>query len=230
METQPLQKKGESLSDMGNVVGSYCDIMTMRHSEALAIHEFSNNTNVPVINAGNGSHQHPTQALVDVYTIYKEKNKLDKLNIGFFGDLKFSRTLHSLLELLNLFEINFLFFNQSSLEIDPKIIGSINREYHVLNADKIENHIKDLDVLYVTRYQKERDTKYNDNNAITPSITADLISKAKADLSILHPLPKLSEISVEIDKLPQAKYFFQAKNGIPVRMALIDSILNNSQI
>ena len=221
-------EKGESLQDMGRVLSSYADIIAMRHPVDGSVAEFANTANVPVINAGDGANQHPTQALLDLYTIFVEKHALDGLNIGFMGDLKYSRTVHSLISLLQHYHVNFHFISHSRLVLPESLKRSLADAGHaVQESDELDKVIPQLDVLYVTRVQKERcvDTMEYEQANRNYQLTRDTLRRSKPDLILLHPLPRLQEIHPELDSDPRAKYFCQAKNGVYVRMALLALLL-----
>jgi aspartate carbamoyltransferase catalytic subunit len=221
-------EKGESLEDMGRILSGYADIIAMRHPVGGSVAEFANTANVPVINAGDGANQHPTQALLDLYTIFMEKHALDGLNIGFIGDLKYSRTVHSLISLLQHYHVNFHFISHSQLVLPESLKRSLADAGHaVQESDELEKVIPQLDVLYVTRVQKERcaDTMEYEQANRNYQLTRDTLRRSKPDLILLHPLPRLQEIHPELDSDPRAKYFRQAKNGVYVRMALLALLL-----
>ncbi len=221
--------KGESLADTGRMMSNYADVIVMRHPKIGSAEELAKYATVPVINAGDGSNQHPTQSLVDLYTIYREKKKLDGLRIGVLGDLKHGRAVHSMMTLLTRYSKNhFTLISHASLALDPK--SKKEFEQHgckIEETSDLEGAIKDLDILYVTRTQferfdKEKLTKANDVYCVNKK----LLSEGKKDLIILHPLPRTGEIDPEIDELPQAKYFAQANYGVFIRMALLSLITN----
>lgn len=218
-------KKGESLSDMGRIIGNYADLVIIRHSKNDSALEFSSNCQIPVINGGDGSNEHPTQSLTDLFTIKQDKGKLDNLKIGFVGDLKYGRTIYSLVKLLNLYPNNkFYLISHKLSQISTRRredIEKINGE--IVETEDLENTIKDLDILYVTRIQKERFEDQREYQIVKDKyqISANLLEKGKADLSIMHPLPRVDEIDIEVDSFPQAKYFTQAENSLFIRMALL---------
>jgi aspartate carbamoyltransferase catalytic subunit len=218
-------KKGESLSDMGRIIGNYADLVIIRHSKNDSALEFSSNCQIPVINGGDGSNEHPTQSLTDLFTIKQDKGKLDNLKIGFVGDLKYGRTIYSLVKLLNLYPNNkFYFISHKLSQISTRrreAIEKINGE--IVETEDLENTIKDLDILYVTRIQKERFEDKREYQIVKDKyqISANLLEKGKRDLSIMHPLPRVDEIDIEVDSFPQAKYFTQAENSLFIRMALL---------
>ena len=222
--------KGESLSDTAQVVGSYVDIIAMRHPKEGAPVVAARRAGVPIINAGDGSHNHPTQTLTDLLTIKRTKNRFDNLTIGLCGDLKFGRTVHSLVEAMARYTgVQFVFISPDELKFPRYIIEDEldSRGIPYKEVSTLEEVMPELDVLYMTRVQKER--FFNEADYIrlkdTYILTPDKLVPAKEDLTILHPLPRVNEISVDVDDDPRACYFAQAKNGMYVRMALILKLL-----
>ena len=222
--------KGESLSDPAEVVGSYVDIIAMRHPKEGAPVVAARRAGVPIINAGDGSHNHPTQTLTDLLTIMRTKKRLNNMTIGLCGDLKFGRTVHSLVEAMARYEgVNFVFISPEELRFPSYIIEDEldSRGIPYKEVRTLEEVMPELDVLYMTRVQKER--FFNEADYIrlkdTYILTPDKLVPAKEDLTILHPLPRVNEISVDVDDDPRACYFAQAKNGMYVRMALILKLL-----
>ena len=221
-------KKGESLEDMSRVVSAYCDTIVMRHPEPYSVRKFSTNASVPVINAGDGTNQHPTQSLLDLFTIRSEKTKIDGLSIGFLGDLKNGRTVHSLIHILKKFDVTLTFISHNNLKLPETYIKNLTENgIKIKETENLEEAIKELDVLYVTRVQKERFTDESEYLKVKDKyhINNKLLTMAKKDLCILHPLPRLDEISPEVDTGPNAKYFNQAQNGLYIRMAILSLIL-----
>lgn len=226
--------KGESVSDTIQVVGGYSDIIVMRHPKEGAPVVASKNSVVPIINAGDGGHNHPTQTLTDLLTISSEKGRLDNLTIGICGDLKFGRTVHSLITAMVRYpNIKFILISPDELKIPEYIKRDVldknNIEY--IETDNIEEYMKDLDILYMTRIQKERFNSEEEYIRLKNSYILDeeKIAKAKSDLCIMHPLPRVNEISVKVDKDPRACYFKQANYGKFIRMALILKMLEESK-
>ncbi|HBB28769.1 MAG TPA: aspartate carbamoyltransferase [Clostridiales bacterium] len=222
--------KGESVADTIRTIACYADIAAMRHPKEGAPKIASLSTNMPVINGGDGGHQHPTQTLTDLLTIRSLKKKLNNFTIGFCGDLKFGRTVHSLIKALSRYEnIKFVLISPQELRIPDYIREEIlvknNIEFE--EVERLEDCIHELDVLYMTRVQKERFFNEADYIRLKDSYIVDLqkLEKAKSDMIILHPLPRVNEISVEVDKDERAAYFKQAKYGMFVRMALIMKLL-----
>lgn len=222
--------KGESVSDTVKVVSSYADIIAMRHPKEGAPLVASLKSDVPIINAGDGGHNHPTQTLTDLLTIQREKGRLDNLTIGLCGDLKFGRTVHSLIVAMSRYQnIKFVMISPEELSIPEYIKTDIleKKQIEYIETQDFEKVMPDLDVLYMTRVQKERFFNEADYIRLKDSYILDenKVKKAKESLSILHPLPRVNEISVEVDKDARACYFEQAKNGKYIRMALILELL-----
>lgn len=222
--------KGESVSDTISVVSSYCDIIAMRHPKEGAPLVATRKSTVPLINAGDGGHNHPTQTLTDLLTIYREKSRLDNLTIGFCGDLKFGRTVHSLTKAMSRYKnIKFVFIAPPELKIPEylkhDLLDAKNLDYK--EAETIEEVIEDLDILYMTRVQKERFFNEQDYIRLKDTYILDLnkLEKSKSDLIVMHPLPRVNEIAIEVDDDPRAKYFDQVQNGRFMRMALILKML-----
>ena len=222
--------KGESVADTVKVISCYADIIAMRHPKEGAPYVASLNVSVPVINAGDGGHNHPTQTLADLLTISREKGHFDNLTVGFCGDLKFGRTVHSLIEALARYNnVRFILISPEELKLPSyvknDIIKAKNLEY--IQTTDLEKVMPELDVLYMTRVQKERFFNEEDYLRLKDSyiLTLDKLENAKPDLSILHPLPRVNEISVAVDSDPRACYFKQVLNGKYMRMALILKLL-----
>lgn len=222
--------KGESVSDTISVVSSYCDIIAMRHPKEGAPLVATRKSTVPLINAGDGGHNHPTQTLTDLLTIYREKGRLDNLTIGFCGDLKFGRTVHSLTKAMSRYKnIKFVFIAPPELKIPEylkhDLLDAKNLDYK--EVETIEEVIEDLDILYMTRVQKERFFNEQDYIRLKDTYILDLkkLEKSKSDLIVMHPLPRVNEIETEVDDDPRAKYFDQVQNGRFMRMALILKML-----
>lgn len=226
---QSSATKGETVADTIRVVGCYADIIAMRHPKEGAPLLASMYAKVPVINAGDGGHNHPTQTMIDLMTIRSRKGKLDHLKIGFCGDLKFGRTVHSLTKALMRYEGNeFWFISPEELRIPEyleKMLQRQNISYH--KCDNLENVLPELDVLYMTRVQKERFFNEEDYVRLKDRyiLTEEKLSLAKKDMPVLHPLPRVNEIACEVDNDPRAAYFEQVQNGLYIRMALIIALL-----
>lgn len=222
--------KGESLIDTIRTVGSYVDVIAMRHPKEGAASLASEYSYVPIINAGDGGHQHPTQTLTDLVTIMESKGTLENMTIGFCGDLKFGRTVHSLIRTMTMFKGNkFVLISPKELEL-PKywktiVLDSQNIEYR--EVERLEDVLGDLDILYMTRVQKERFFNEAEYIRLKDSYILDnkKMELAKKDMIVLHPLPRVNEIALEMDKDPRAWYFKQVKYGMFARMALISKLL-----
>ena len=222
--------KGESIADTAKVISCYADIIAMRHPKEGAPLVATQHSLVPVINAGDGGHNHPTQTLTDLITIHKEKGHFDNLTIGFCGDLKFGRTVHSLVAAMSRYTgIRFVFVSPEELKlpryVKEQYVKSKNIPY--TQSTSLEEVMPELDILYMTRVQKERFFNEEDYLRLKDSyiLTPEKLENAKEDLRILHPLPRVNEISVAVDEDPRACYFKQAQNGRYIRMALIMKLL-----
>ena len=226
--------KGESVSDTVKVVSCYADIIAMRHPKEGAPFLASMKSDAPIINAGDGGHNHPTQTLTDLLTIHREKGRLGNITIGFCGDLKFGRTVHSLVKALSRYEkVNYIMISPVELEI-PRYLKDEVFEKEGISYEQvrtIDEVIDKLDILYMTRVQKERFFNEADYIRLKDSYILDMpkLKNAKKDLSILHPLPRVNEIAVEVDDDPRACYFKQALYGKYIRMALIMKMLGIEQ-
>ncbi|SHH39401.1 aspartate carbamoyltransferase [Tepidibacter thalassicus] len=219
--------KGESLADTIRTVGCYADIIAMRHPKEGSAYLASKYSSVPLINAGDGGHQHPTQTLTDLLTIKALKGSLDNLTIGLCGDLKFGRTVHSLVKAMARYKnTKFIFISPSELKIPNYIKEEIKGHayYETSNLEEVINHV---DILYMTRVQRERFFSEEEYLRLKDSyiLTKDKLKNAKEDMLVLHPLPRVNEIATEVDDDPRAVYFDQAKYGMFVRMALIMKLL-----
>ena len=220
-------KKGESLADTVRVIEGYTDAIVLRHPSEGAAKLASEFVDVPVINAGDGAGQHPTQTLLDLYTI-RENAGFDDLTIGIMGDLKYGRTVHSLAHALTNFDASQHFISPESLRLPRSVRYDLHESgAQVREHTDIENVLEALDVLYVTRIQRERFPDENEYREVAGQyrIDAELLERAKDDLTVMHPLPRVDEIAPDVDETEYATYFEQAHNGVPVRMALLDSIL-----
>ena len=220
-------RKGENLADTMRTVENYADVIAMRHPLDGAAKLGAEYSKVPVINGGSGSEEHPTQALLDLYTIQKEKGKIDGLKIALVGDLRYGRTVHSLAYGLSLFDVELCLVSPDSLRMRREVIRAIQDKVPVSETSNLEKTIPQVDVLYVTRIQKERFPDPAEYAKVQGVYRIDLktLSSAKVDLIILHPLPRVDEIAAEVDCQPQALYFQQVWNGIVVRMALLALVL-----
>lgn len=221
--------KGESVSDTIRVISCFADICAMRHPKEGAAMVAASKSSIPVINAGDGGHQHPTQTLTDLLTIRSLKGRLDHFTIGLCGDLKFGRTVHSLINALSRYEdIHFIFISPEELRVPDYIIEML-REKNISYEEviKLEDSISKLDLLYMTRVQRERFFNEEDYVRLKDFYILDKakMELAKDDMLVLHPLPRVNEISVEVDDDPRAVYFKQVQYGVYVRMALILTLL-----
>ena len=222
--------KGESIADTIRVISCYADICAMRHPKEGAPLRAARYSGIPVINAGDGGHQHPTQTLTDLMTIRRRKGRLGSLTIGLCGDLKFGRTVHSLIKSLARYEgVRFLLISPEELRVPDYVINEILRPKGIPfeEVTSLEESMPKLDILYMTRVQKER--FFNEEDYIrlkdTYILTPAKMSLGKPDMAVLHPLPRVNEITLEVDDDPRAAYFEQAQNGVYVRMALIMTLL-----
>lgn len=223
--------KGESVSDTIRVISCYADICAIRHPKEGAALVASLKSGIPVINAGDGGHQHPTQTLTDLLTIHSLKGGLSDLTIGLCGDLKFGRTVHSLIHALIRYPgVSFVLISPEELRIPDYIREDVLKKNNVpfVEMERLEDAIPSLDILYMTRVQRER--FFNEEDYVRMKdyyiLTKDKLSSAKEDMLVLHPLPRVNEISVEVDDDPRAVYFKQARYGVYIRMALILTLLN----
>ncbi|TQQ82651.1 aspartate carbamoyltransferase [Halonotius terrestris] len=225
-------KKGESLADTVRVVEGYADALVLRHPSEGAAKMAAEFVDVPVINAGDGAGHHPSQTLLDLYTI-RENVGLDDLSIGIMGDLKYGRTVHSLADALTNFDARQHFISPESLQLPRSVRFDLhNAGAQLREHTDLDDVLPELDVLYVTRIQRERfpdETEY-EQIAGEYQIDADTLEAASDDLAVMHPLPRVDEIDPGVDALPQATYFEQAHNGVPVRMALLDFLLSEGEL
>lgn len=218
--------KGESIADTAKTVSCYADIIAMRHPKEGAPYVASQNASIPVINAGDGGHKHPTQTLADILTIYREKGRLSDMTIGFCGDLKFGRTVHSLINALSRYEgIKVVLISPEELRLPEymkrDVLEKNGMEY--IETDELTENIAGLDVLYMTRVQRERFFNEEDYLRLKDSYVLDMkkMERAGDDLIVMHPLPRVNEISIKVDDDPRACYFKQVLNGKYMRMALL---------
>ncbi len=225
--------KGESIADTAKIISLYADIIAMRHPKEGAPLVAAMNASVPVINAGDGGHNHPTQTLADLLTIYREKGRLSDITVGFCGDLKFGRTVHSLISALSRYSgVKIVLISPDELKLPSYIKKDVldKKGIEYLETADLENAMPELDVLYMTRVQRERFFNEEDYLRLKDSyiLVPEKLKNAKEDLSILHPLPRVNEISVKIDSDKRACYFTQALNGKYMRMALILKLLDSA--
>lgn len=223
--------KGESLPDTVRTLESYADVIVLRHPEVGAAAQAAHYARKPVINAGDGIGEHPTQALLDFYTIRRELGQVDGLTVAMLGDLKYGRTVHSLTRLLLNYDVSFIFISPDILRMPPEIIAEVKAAGHSYReTDDVHHVIGEVDVLYVTRVQKERFEDMADYEAVKDCyvITPELMEKAKQRMIVMHPLPRVGEISYAVDNDPRAAYFRQMENGMYVRMALLAAVLGKA--
>jgi aspartate carbamoyltransferase len=223
--------KGESLPDTVRTMESYCDLTVLRHPQKGAAAQAAHYARKPLINAGDGTGEHPTQALLDIYTIEDDLKRLDGLKIAMMGDLKYGRTVHSLTRLLTLYDTTFTFISPEALRLPGEIRDEVAATGHAFQeAESVDEVIGELDVLYVTRVQKERFEDPAQYEALKDVYVVDpaLLSRAKEDMIVMHPLPRVYEIAMEVDEDPRAAYFRQMENGMYIRMALLAAVLGKA--
>ena len=226
--TSSSAQKGESLEDTVKIMSNYSDVLVIRHPLDGSGRLASEVSDKPVINAGSGTEEHPTQAIQDLFTIRKEKEKIDGLQIGIIGDLKYGRTVYSLLYALANYDVNIHLISPESLKVRPDSVCGVKTKVGYTETTTMDEFIDELDVLYVTRIQKERFSDEEEYLKVKNSyvIDMDTLDKMKKDAIIMHPLPRVDEISKEVDSMPNAKYFKQAEYGKYVRATLLDLVLN----
>jgi aspartate carbamoyltransferase catalytic subunit len=226
--TSSSAQKGESLADTVKIMSIYSDVLVLRHTLDGSSRFAAEISSKPIINGGSGTEEHPTQAIQDLFTIKKEKKKIDGLKIGIVGDLKYGRTVYSLLYALGNYDVEVHLISPEALKIRPESVYEIKKRLSFTESTNIEEYIDDFDVLYVTRIQKERFQDEEEYLKVRGSyiIGLDLLQKMKDDAIILHPLPRIDEISTDIDSTKHAKYFEQAEYGKYTRAALLGLILN----
>ena len=219
--------KGESLYDTIKTVEGYADVIVLRHPEIGSAEQAARATDLPVINAGDGAGQHPTQSLLDLYTILEEQRRVDGLTIALVGDLKHGRTVHSLADLLANYDVRFQFVAPDALRMPAEIVGRLRAKgVSVTETSDLAGTIPVADVVYMTRIQRERfeDVAEYDRLKDAFVLTRDALDPAKETITVMHPLPRVNEIATDVDALPGAAYFRQAANGVPVRMALLSLV------
>jgi aspartate carbamoyltransferase catalytic subunit len=221
--------KGETVADTARTVSQFVDIIVVRHPKEGTAYHISNNTDCPVINAGDGGHQHPTQTMTDLLTIRHYKKRFDHLKVGVCGDLMFGRTIHSLVNTMSRYEgVEFVFISPKELRMPEYIKETCrNRNVPFTETEDLEASIPDLDILYMSRVQRERFINEEEYLRLKDFfiLTRDKLDKAKDDMIVMHPLPRVNEISTDVDDDPRAVYFNQVKFGMYVRMALIMKLL-----
>ncbi len=220
--------KGESLADTARTISQYADVIVIRHPRIGSAKEAADAASVPVINAGDGAGQHPTQALLDIYTIHEELGSLNKLTVSMVGDLKYGRTVHALVELLSLFKARLYFVSPAILRMPEEITFRLREKgIEVVETDDLAKAASESQLIYMTRIQKERFADLSEYERLKGSyiIDGDFLKRLKRPLTIMHPLPRVDEIREEVDAYPGAAYFRQVRNGVFVRMALLAMIL-----
>ena len=223
--------KGESLHDTIKTVEGYADVIVLRHPQIGAAEEAARATERPVINAGDGAGQHPTQSLLDLYTIKEEKGNAEGLTVALVGDLKNGRTVHSLVDLLSLYNVKFYFVAPKALRMPEEIVAKIKgKGITVTETESLEEALAISDVLYMTRIQRERFEDPQEYERLKGAyiLTRALVNKAKKGITIMHPLPRVNEIATDVDNYEGAAYFRQAANGVPVRMALLALVVGKA--
>lgn len=220
-------EKGENLADTIRVVENYADVLVIRHPLEGAARLAAEFASIPVINAGTGAEEHPTQAMLDLYTIRKELGKINGLSIALVGDLRYGRTVHSLAHALSLYDIKLHLVSPSLLRMKKEVLEDVSQRVKVQESEDLSKIIPDLDVIYVTRIQKERFGSLEDYEKVRGvyRLTANDLSTAKKQMIVMHPLPRVDEIAYDVDGTPHAKYFKQVWYGLLVRMSLIGLVL-----
>ncbi len=223
--------KGETLWDTGKMIEKYVDVIAMRHPQPGSPREVAESANVPVINAGDGGGEHPTQALLDVFTVTREHKKVDGLTVALVGDLKYGRTVHSLSYLLSHFDVKLILVSPDKLKMPEEITKYLSsKKIAYEETENLEVALKNAQVLYDTRVQRERFADVNEYEKYKHYyvLTRELVEKYNPKLTIMHPLPRVGEIHQDVDDLPGAAYFRQAQNGVAVRMALLSLVLGKA--
>jgi len=224
-------KKGETLQDTIRVIEKYADVLIMRHHKSGAAEIAIQETSKPFVNAGDGSNQHPTQALLDMYTFHREIGGIDGKTFAFVGDLKFGRTVHSIIYALRLYKVNkIIFISPEQLKIPEeytKMLDEAGIEY--IEDTDLAKYIPEMDILYMTRIQQERFDDQQEYEALKGIyvLTADMVRTGKPTMRVMHPLPRVNEITTDVDNMEQAAYYREAENGVYMRMALLKNLVNN---
>ncbi len=222
------QSKGETLEDTIRIVSNYADMIVMRHPMEGAAAVAASVSPVPIVNAGDGANQHPTQTLLDMYTILQTQGRLDGLDINMVGDLKYGRTVHSLTQAMSHFNPHFTFTSPDELRMPKKYLEKLSEQnIDYVETESLEEHLNDCDILYMTRVQQERFPSKEDYDKVKDvyELTASMLGGVRKNMRILHPLPRITEIATDVDDTPYAYYFQQAQNGMFVRMAVISYLL-----
>jgi len=219
--------KGESLEDTVRVIEGYADIAVIRNWEQGCAQVCADCAHIPIINAGDGSGEHPTQALLDMYTIRKEKGKIDGMTVAMCGDLKYGRTVHSLIRALSLYDVRVKLVSPKGLEMPRAELKAVGKDIEISEHHDFNDIIKEIDILYATRIQKERfeDPAEGEKAGIAYRIGLDLLKQGKDELIVMHPLPRVDEIEKEVDSTTRAFYFQQSQNGVFTRMAILSLLL-----
>jgi len=223
--------KGESLPDTVRTLESYCDLTVLRHPQKGSAALAAKYARKPLINAGDGTGEHPTQALLDIYTVEDDLQRLDGLKVAMMGDLRYGRTVHSLIRLLCLYDTEFTFVSPGALSVPTEILDELDASGHSYQQlREVDEVIGQIDVLYVTRVQKERfeDPEQYEQLKDCYVVDPELLSRAKQDMIVMHPLPRVYELSMEVDDDPRAAYFRQMENGMYIRMALLAAVLGKA--
>ncbi len=222
--------KGETLPDTIRTIANYANAIVLRHPDVGAAQIAADAASIPILNAGDGAGEHPTQALLDLYTIRAEKKTIDGLRVALVGDLKNGRTVHSLARALSLFKVDFSLVAPAALSMPTEVSDYLRaRDFIVEETNDLARTLQKADVVYMTRVQKERfaDQKQYEKMKNFFILTSDLVKSAKENLLVMHPLPRIDEITTDVDTLPNAAYFRQAKNGVFIRMALLAEVFGN---
>ncbi|OLD02286.1 MAG: aspartate carbamoyltransferase [Crenarchaeota archaeon 13_1_40CM_3_53_5] len=220
-------EKGENLADTVRVVENYADLLVVRHPLEGAARMAAEFSKMPVINAGSGAEEHPTQALLDLYTIRKELGAIDGLNIGLIGDLRFGRTVHSLAYALSQYKVKLFLISPEILKMRKEVFEEVSKHVTAKETASFHEHIRELDVVYMTRVQKERFADLAEYEKVKGSyrLTAEELTKAKKNAIVMHPLPRVDEVAADVDTTAHAKYFQQVQYGVVLRMALLALVL-----
>lgn len=223
-------KKGETLADTMRMLSAYADAIILRHPQEGAARLATEFSSVPIINGGDGANQHPTQTLLDLFSIYECQGRLDNLDIALVGDLKYGRTVHSLMQALALFNCRFHLVSPDALAMPDYVLAEMSaRGIRFHRAERLESVIPEVDILYMTRIQKERFDPTEYIYLVSDYVLrAEALKQARPNLKVLHPLPRVDEIDIAVDQSPHAYYFTQAENGVYARMALLAAILNEA--
>src|SRR5437667_1139240 len=220
-------EKGENLADTMRVVENYADVLVVRHPLEGAARMAAEFSKTPVINAGSGAEEHPTQALLDLYTMRKELGKIDGLNIGLVGDLRYGRTVHSLAYALSLYKVKLVLISPDILQMRKEVAEEVSKKIEVIETPSLKDHLRELDVIYMTRVQKERFADLQEYEKVKGSyrLLAEVLKKTKKSSIVMHPLPRVDEVDPNVDSSTHAKYFQQVGNGVVLRMGLLGLVL-----